>query len=1105
MFTFGSWVSTLLKARGHRYIKRIPYMSRGKKRYRYVYKVTHTHRGRHILDPNDMKEGAKFMIRAEKGEEIHAHITRRLGDVITVTYDDGPRKGQSETMHVNQLVRMIDQGVDVGTKIREQRERVTADIEQAQKTGTKKQIALLEKRRTKIDRLIDEAGLMIDHPAYKRGGSPFMAFIEALLDGRDTIAEGEYEREIELLLKSGLIAEGDETPEGVRYEVTERGRAKYDAYIEEKIDEAFDEKADEDLPDLIPDTGDEKEPSSSVDTGLLKTPPRRRLPDLGEVILGARKMMSERELTTAEMRKSFTRDKLTGWRGIVEEADTLEESGNTPSASILKQAIISSISATPFKLGKNDPSVVLQWTATGETATENAGLVYKDGVAFVMKSLEACKTEQDVLTFLYEWSELASLNVFPPDPVLRDRVFTTFDDANQNRELHDGIMSLEIGRYGDLIPKSALSEDEREKKRYAKESSYAYGVRDASKETHTADKYFHTEEEALAYARSNPNTIIDITRTDHHQREGAVVSYTKRSNVARGLTANDLTNRIARDQGETRYKNSKFGEVPEELRRQMHLMTQILAGVPTAPNASDVEKVAKRYGSRLTDPAKIERAVDNEFQKRRSATVKRSAMMNLIFRRGAYSHDVDKELKFPPSFRLKALNDLFDKAKELAGKSWDDPAVTSYFERSAVKKKTGWRFKREASGSAKRVGGSPVPANVTQEMIESQMNLRGIQWGKSMTRTDQDTHVVNSYGALTDLAGVLGVPVDRMGLNGDLALAYGARGRGGGTKAHYEPQARVINLTRQAGAGSLAHEWGHALDHALHTHYGIERPSHALADSRGNTNGANLVSVQVLHAEHNPSLANKVPSRVLEAYKGVINAIMYSPAEKPTQEQIEAVGREILDTDLKMRTLRRSARTAYRSADKMHEGRSEQSYLDEHNDLVKKYNNLVEKRSLMRKQQDPEDQKYFDPKRVSADVLQGMRDRAREAREKAPTRYHEDSVEVGNGRGYWCGVDEMFARAFESYVEDELQTRGQQNTYLVSGTQTIQKTGKSSTLTPDGEDAQIYPQGEERQRINNAMRNLLSVLSDEGVIKKAFSPRFSFSRAVDTLLRRATP
>lgn len=54
-------------------------------------------------------------------------------------------------------------------------------------------------------------------------------------------------------------------------------------------------------------------------------------------------------------------------------------------------------------------------------------------------------------------------------------------------------------------------------------------------------------------------------------------------------------------------------------------------------------------------------------------------------------------------------------------------------------------------------------------------------------------------------------------MGGTLGLAFGARGRGGvhPALAHYEPYKTVINLTKSKGAGSLGHEWFHALDNAL--------------------------------------------------------------------------------------------------------------------------------------------------------------------------------------------------------------------------------------------------------------------------------------------------
>ena len=50
--------------------------------------------------------------------------------------------------------------------------------------------------------------------------------------------------------------------------------------------------------------------------------------------------------------------------------------------------------------------------------------------------------------------------------------------------------------------------------------------------------------------------------------------------------------------------------------------------------------------------------------------------------------------------------------------------------------------------------------------------------------------------------------------NGKLAIAVGARGRAGAL-AHYEPGMNVINLTRNGGAGALAHEWGHFFDYEV--------------------------------------------------------------------------------------------------------------------------------------------------------------------------------------------------------------------------------------------------------------------------------------------------
>ena len=105
--------------------------------------------------------------------------------------------------------------------------------------------------------------------------------------------------------------------------------------------------------------------------------------------------------------------------------------------------------------------------------------------------------------------------------------------------------------------------------------------------------------------------------------------------------------------------------------------------------------------------------------------------------------------------------------------------------------------------------------DVTPEMFQEKFGFRGVQFGNWVGKTEERQQNLNeAYDALHDLAGLLNVSTQALSLNGELGLAFGARGKGGvdSASAHYEPEQVVINLTRRNGAGSLAHEWFHALD-----------------------------------------------------------------------------------------------------------------------------------------------------------------------------------------------------------------------------------------------------------------------------------------------------
>jgi len=148
MFTYSQWlVDFLAKAAGHKYIKRIPYTSGGKMRYRYIYHVGQLHQGKSVLDPEHMVAGASFQISPHAGQQIHAHILSVNDDEVTYTFDDGPRKGQKVTEAKSALARRLDDTHGVTAKLNEARAARAKKIEDMRAAGaSEKQIARQQAR-----------------------------------------------------------------------------------------------------------------------------------------------------------------------------------------------------------------------------------------------------------------------------------------------------------------------------------------------------------------------------------------------------------------------------------------------------------------------------------------------------------------------------------------------------------------------------------------------------------------------------------------------------------------------------------------------------------------------------------------------------------------------------------------------------------------------------------------------------------------------------------------------------------------------------------------------------------------------------------------------
>jgi hypothetical protein len=115
---------------------------------------------------------------------------------------------------------------------------------------------------------------------------------------------------------------------------------------------------------------------------------------------------------------------------------------------------------------------------------------------------------------------------------------------------------------------------------------------------------------------------------------------------------------------------------------------------------------------------------------------------------------------------------------------------------------------RPRSGADHRKG-----KDVTVEKFHSTFGLRKVDWGNwvSDKEGERQNFLNEAFDAMMDLASITGLPPKALGLNGALVVTFGKRGSGWAA-AHFEAQGQIINLTKTKGAGSLAHEWLHALD-----------------------------------------------------------------------------------------------------------------------------------------------------------------------------------------------------------------------------------------------------------------------------------------------------
>jgi len=154
--------------------------------------------------------------------------------------------------------------------------------------------------------------------------------------------------------------------------------------------------------------------------------------------------------------------------------------------------------------------------------------------------------------------------------------------------------------------------------------------------------------------------------------------------------------------------------------------------------------------------------------------------------------------------------------------------------------------------------------DLTPDAFTNILNFRGVEFGNWLNQLERAAALNECADALQDLAGVLQIKPEDITQAGTLAMAFGSRGISGAA-AHYEPVKRVINLTKRAGAGCLAHEWWHALDNYIMTLQG-EKSLYAVADYRQlQDENLKAVAADLYRGIYNSPFADR--SRKIDTYK----------------------------------------------------------------------------------------------------------------------------------------------------------------------------------------------------------------------------------------------
>ncbi len=481
----------------------------------------------------------------------------------------------------------------------------------------------------------------------------------------------------------------------------------------------------------------------------------------------------------------------------------------------------------------------------------------------------------------------------------------------------------------------------------------------------------------------------------------------------------------------------------------------------------------------------------------------------------------DKYLVLGKSNRLVAVADTeesaIEKARELVKRESKTDQISE----------KGWSVE-----AAKRVGDAHrmEGEDISSDRLKETFGFKGVNFGNWMKgeskskSVERQAHLNHAYDAFLDLAEIVGVPPKAMSLNGMLGIAIGAQGSGKAL-AHFVPGVNEINLTRTGGAGALAHEWAHALDHYFATLAGLGRKKEPYLTEHADVIQHEVVMENGRQISREVDYPETLRPEVLAQFKAIVQAMTKKMSVPPTEQEMkESNDRMIAREEKRVQSWIRSVRHDFESP-YFAPGRSTELNNAAKDVLIKAFDALVER---INKMELGDGKVQASSTKAIYPVIAEMR----EAYKKATGRtydldqayglhtaisYLKHSKESGmstmlhvpqlvtsdymsasisadkkKNQKYWATRLEMFARAFDAYVVDTLAEKSAENTYLA------------------GIEA-VPPTGDERKAINKAFDALIGELktkeTDQGTALFSRNKQATYNKTAnphtETTLTRA--